>query len=361
MSKIVSVSGELPPEELGITLPHEHLVHDIGSVWSNDERFTREYSENASVITQKRLHTDVSVKNLWWMRGFPTPNGVSLDNYRLANIDLVVNEARDFRDRGGRTIVDVTCFRLGRDPQALQTIARRTGLNIVVGTGYYFKASYPSDMDQKTDEEIGNEIIEDITKGIDGTQIRAGIIGEVGASHGFGEHENEKKSFRGSAIAQQETGAPITIHPPYFYQEAHEVLDVLEDAGAHLDNVIMGHMDGTIRSKNAIEYHSSIADRGVFLQFDGFGKTGYRPMMDKSWPLDETRVEHIRELFDRGYGDQILISQDIFKKTELKYFGGLGYDYIVRDILSLFRKRGFSESEINDLLVNNTAEAITFK
>lgn len=298
------------------------------------------------------------MENLWWMRSFPQPSSPSLKNRRRDDVETRIEEVERFKDHGGQTIVDPTRFTSGRDPHAYQKISRRTGLNIIIGAGYFFETTHPPDMDAKTAESIADEIVSEIEDGIGNTNVRPGVI-KIGASHPFSDHENEQKSFRGAAIAQQQTGVPITIHPPYFYKEVHELLDVLEDAGANLNNVIVGHLDGTIREDDSLEYHASIGDRGVFLEFDAFGTTGYRPMFDKSWPIDEDRVIQIRNLFQEGYEDQILVSQDIFRKTELTKYGGYGYDYILRDIVPLFKKRGLSETDVDNILTTNPASALS--
>jgi len=299
------------------------------------------------------------MENLWWMRSFPQPTSPAAANYRLGDVDLVVKEAQRFAAGGGGTIADPTGFGMGRDPAALREITHRTGLNVVVGTGYYLPSTYPSDMAEKSAEDIAADVVSDVEGGIGESRVRAGVIGEIGATNGYVDHPIEQKSFRGAAIAQQETGAPITVHPPYFFQEAQDILDTLEDAGADLENVVMGHMDGTVRDDNALEYHRSIAKRGPFLEFDVFGRSGYRPSFDANWPLDEDRIQHIARLVD-DHGERILVSQDVCAKTHLTTYGGFGYDYILRAIVPRFQKRGVSEEQIDRLLVDNPADALAF-
>lgn len=359
MPNVTTVAGDIPADQLGITLPHEHLILDLSSkLAAGDETLPGQRHER-SAVESERLSADVTMENLWWMRSFPQPTSPAIANYRLGDVKTAVEEARRFAVRGGGTIVDVSGFGMGRDPDALREIAHRTGLNVIAGTGYYLPSTYPPDMGEKTEREIADEIVSDVEDGIGDTRIRAGIIGEIGATNGFTDHPNERKSFRGATIAQQETGAPITVHPPYFFQEAHDILDVIEDAGGDLNNVIVGHMDGTIRDDDALEYHRSIADRGPYLEFDVFGRSGYRPSFDANWPLDEDRIRHIDALVD-DYGDQLLVSQDVCAKTHLTKYGGFGYDYILRAIVPWMRKRGVSDDRIDTLLIDNPAKALGF-
>lgn len=354
-----TVTGDVPLSDLGITLPHEHLIFDLSNKLIADDKTLPGRNGDRSAIESRRMRAEMTMENLWWMRSFPQPTSSAATNYRVSDVDLIVEETQRFADRGGGTIVDPTAFRMGRDPHALRTIVNRTGLNVIAGTGYYLPSSYPSDMAEKSAEDIAADIISDVENGIDGTRIRAGVIGEIGATAGYANHPVEQTSFRGAAIAQQKTDAPITVHPPYFFQEGHDILDTLEDAGADLENVIMGHMDGTIRDDDALEYHRSIANRGPFLEFDVFGRSGYRPSFDSSWPLDGDRIRHISRLLD-NYADQILISQDVCAKTHLTRYGGFGYDYILRAIVPRLEKRGFSKSQIDQILIHNPADAIAF-
>lgn len=359
MTTARTVTGDVSVGELGITLPHEHLIFDLSNKLAAGDETLPGQSDDLSAVDARRLRANVTMENLWWMRTFPQSTSPAAANYRISDVELAVEETQRFAARGGGTIVDVSGFGMGRDPDALREIAHRTGLDIIAGTGYYLPSSYPADIENKSAEDIAMDIVLDVEDGIGETRIRAGIIGEIGATNGYADHPTEQTSFRGAAIAQQQTGAPITVHPPYFFQEAHDILDTLEDAGANLENVIMGHMDGTIRDSNAVEYHRSIAERGPFLEFDVFGRSGYRPSFDANWPLDEDRIQHISRLLDH-HDERILVSQDVCAKTHLTTYGGFGYDYILRAIVPRFRKRGVTEDQIDQLIVENPADALAF-
>jgi phosphotriesterase-related protein len=355
MLRAITVTGEVSKDELGITLPHEHFIIDL-TTYVDEERFGQ------TAVQRDKLEEEVSIDNLWWVGHYGRQTEWrSRDRWRLRDVDTAITEVERFRDRGGNTVVDVTPMSpdVGRDPRAVQQIAYSTGLNIIAGTGHYVEAAHPPEMEDLTASEIAEDIILDIEEGMDDTKIRAGIIGEIGATHEFLERENEKKSFRAAAKAQEKTRAPITIHPPVMHQEGHDVLDVLEDAGANLDNVVLGHMDAAIRTDDASEYFDTLAQRGVYIEFDTFGRMGYSADADQCFPLDEDRIIELRKLCDNGYEDQLLISTDICHKVHLTKYAGFGYDYILRDIVPRLRDRDFTEEEINKLLVDNPANAVT--
>lgn len=349
----VTVTGERPADDLGVTLPHEHLIIDA-SIWVPD-------GPELTAVQQKKLDEDVSMENLWWLAAYGRrPDWNSLDNRRLDDVDLVKEEVLRFVAEGGETLVDVTPMSpgLGRDPRALKQLSNATGLNVIAGTGHYVRHAHPPDIDDRSVEALADAMAGDVLDGIDDTNVRAGVIGEIGATEGFTDHDNERKVFRAAARAQQRTGAPITIHPPVHYKEGHDLLDELEDAGADLSNVILGHLDGAMERDGASDYYDSLAARGVYLQFDTFGRTGYIASHDVCFPLDETRIQELRRLFDRGHEDQLLVSHDICKKNQLTTYAGHGYDYILRDIVPRLRTRAFSDEEIHQVLVENPAAAL---
>jgi phosphotriesterase-related protein len=149
-----------------------------------------------------------------------------------------IEEAMLFKKAGGNTIVDVTNVGIGRDPLALARISRATGLNIIMGSGHYLAGSHPKDLAEKSEEEIAEEIVRDITEGAQGTTIRAGLIGEIGCSYPM--HQNEKKALRAAGMAQKMTGAPLSVHPGRKNNiGALEAIDVLDKAGADLQRA--GH------------------------------------------------------------------------------------------------------------------------
>lgn len=259
----------------------------------------------------------------------------------------------------------------GNDPLGLKRIANRTDINIVAGTGYYIGSSHPADMDQRTAEDIADEFVSDVSRGMGDTDIKAGIIGEIGASKGFLSNDNEKKVFRGAAMAQSETGAPISIHPPFNYEEAHDILDFLEDAGADLENVVMGHLSDTIRNEDSFEYHRSIGERNVYMAYDDFGMIGHRITstdhfqdVENVGPLDEDRINRVVGLYEAGFEDQLLISQDVCRKTHLTNFGGHGYGHILRNIVPRLKESspfrdGLSDDAIENLLIENPKRLLT--
>jgi phosphotriesterase-related protein len=344
VGKVQTVLGTIHPDEMGITLSHEHLVSN-GTAW---------FVDPPEVTEAKLARAAVSVENLWWIRYHWFQN---YDDLQLLDEDEAVAELTHFKLAGGQTIVEMTSNGLGRDPLALARISRRTGLNILMGSGYYFAASMPKGFENKTEEEITNEIVREIVAGVGGTGIKAGHIGEIGTSWPI--DSRERKSLRAAAKAQQITGANLNIHPGQAEQAAFEVLRIIEDVGADLTRTTIDHIDRAVREpKNRLK----LLEKGLTLEYDLFGREGYYPLQQRyiDLPTDHQRINEIIELANAGFMKQILISSDIWNKHQRRKYGGWGYDHILRNVVPVMRVKGLTEEQIHTLLVENPRRVFTF-
>src|SRR5439155_1570928 len=166
------------------------------------------FKEPAAASDKGLAYQPVTLSNVGWVRQNFNAN---LDNLRLLDEQTALDEITLFRRAGGQTVIDPTNASLSRDPLALTRISRATGLNIVMGAGYYVAAAHPADMDTRSEDSIVREIVREVTLGVGDTGVRAGLIGEIGNTWPW--TENEKKVVRAAVDAQRQTGAPLMIHP----------------------------------------------------------------------------------------------------------------------------------------------------
>lgn len=343
---IITVKGEITADELGITSTHEHILTD----GSSQLRVPKQNSRKA-VFYQK-----LSIENLGYVRRNPLSIA---DNHILDDIKLAEEELMYFKKAGGNTIVDVTNHGLGRDPEAILGISRSLGLNIILGCGYYCYDTHPEDMDQRTVEDIAGEMVREITVGMDDTDIRAGVIGEIGLSEEI--HPNEKKVLIASALASRETGAGIIVHVFDWnskggYPAGIEAADILLEHGAKPDKVAIGHVD--VAMDIDIAYLKEILKRGVLLAFDNFGHEFYvnrndRVFLPGPFATDIERVRVIKTLSDEGYINRIILGSDICHKCLYHKFGGWGYDHLLTNIVPMFMDGGLGKEEIMTMLNEN--------
>ena len=190
------------------------------------------FAEPAAASDKGRAWEPVSLANLGWVRQHFNAN---LDNLRLTDEQVAADEIRLFKHAGGSTVVDPTPKTLARDPLALARIARATGMNVVMGSGYYVAASHPPDMDGKSVDALADEMIADVTVGAGDTGVRAGLLGEIGTTYPLA--ENERKVLRAAVTAQRQTGAPLMVHPGRHPRMPMELAELVDEGrrrrGAH--------------------------------------------------------------------------------------------------------------------------------
>jgi phosphotriesterase-related protein len=337
-----TVLGDRAVDSLGVTLMHEHLVID-NRVWLRP----------AATSDLALVASEPQIDNLWWMRQFPNMNPSVLV---LSSIDDAVEEALEFKNWGGSTIVDVTSVGLGRDPSGLARIARRTGLNVVAGAGYYVGDTHSDWVRNAPVEDIAERIVLDIQLGMDESYVKAGIIGEIGLSDPMS--PSEKKVLHAAALAQRRTGAAITVHNAFINPETESGLvavEVLEKAGADLRRVIMGHMDPT---SHRPEYHRALLSTGCYLEFDLFGADYFESGIGYVGPGDREKTSAVVRLIEEGFASQILLSHDVCYKIQLQRFGGYGYAHLLRNIRPRFALAGIDDGVFMDILVSNPREVL---
>lgn len=339
-----TVLGPIAGEAMGITLPHEHLLIDFAVM----------FREPASAAERGLSRQPVSLANLGWVRHHFSSN---LDNLQLLDEAVARDEALLFKHAGGRTFVDPTNRGLARDPLALARLARASGLNIIMGSGYYVDAAHPPGMDGRTVDDIARELVADLTDGVDGTGVRAGFIGEIGTSWPW--TDNEKKVVRAAVAAQRETGAALMIHPGRHERLPLAIVDFVRKEGGDLERTIMCHVERTIADRAVL---LELAATGVRLEYDLFGlETSYYPYNPAfDMPNDGERMRQILLLIERGHLDQILMSHDIAYKHCLTRWGGFGYHHLLVNVIPRLRARGAGDQTIQTLLVDNPRRAFTY-
>ena len=78
---------------------------------------------------------------------------------------------------------------LSPNPTGLRNLSKKLGLNILAGTGYYTARTHPPEVTQKTVDQLAEEMINDAESGFGGTDVKAGVIGELGINHPMAENE----------------------------------------------------------------------------------------------------------------------------------------------------------------------------
>jgi len=342
MKIVRTVLGDISPDELGITLCHEHLLVDLKRI----------FTEPDDPDQKEMAYKPVTMETLGWIRHYYSN---SLDNLGLYEEQVAIDELRLYREAGGRALMEVTPVDIGRDPEGLARIAEATDVHVIMGSGYYVFGTHPPDMDERPEEELAAEIAGDVTEGVGDTGIKAGVIGEIGCSWPLA--PNERKVLRAAARAQRQTGAALTIHPGRDPAAPAEILEIIGEAGGDVRRTVMGHLDRTIHKFSALKL---LAETGCYLEFDMFGlESAYYPFAPVDMPNDGRRIDLIMRLIANGHLDQIVVSHDIAFKLGLTKYGGHGYGHILTNAVPKMKTKGMSEQEIRTILEENPKRALS--
>jgi len=297
-----TVRGPIMPENLGFTLPHEHIMVDFGG---------------AATAGKHRYQAD---------------NVISVMKPYLD----------DIRAQGVETLVECTPNFLGRDVEIFRTLSEETGLNIVTNTGLYNNQYLPDYAHQRSAESLAEDWIVEFENGIDGTGIKPGFIKTA-----VNEQPNELdlKIIQAAAITHKATGLTIATHTG-LADAAEKVLAVLE--GQQVDPArwifVHAHIEPDVQRL------VDLAKTGLWIELDGLGFGG-----------EEEHLEKLVTLLEHGFEDQILLSQDAGWYNIGEKNGGQinPFTRLKAEFLPLTKERGLDDAMIEKITRINPARAFT--
>lgn len=343
--KVQTVLGLVDPNQLGRTLTHEHLT------------MTFEFCFCPPPPGQESLaDAQIEMQNMFWLQQNPYSSKENL----LLNQETVAvkEELLQFKRAGGGTIVENTTTGINRDMKTLKWLSQETGVHVVAGAGYYVFDTHSSETRSMPVEKLTDIIVSEIEHGADGTDIKCGVIGEIGTSWPI--TESEKRVLQATAHAQAQLGCPVIIHPGRNPEAPFQVIRILQEAGGDISKTVMSHLDRTIfESEKLLEF----AKLGSYLEYDLFGTEmlNYPFNPDVDMPSDNERIKRLRLLIGEGFEDRIVIAHDIHTKNRLTKFGGHGYSHILTNIVPRMLQRGITQHAVDNILVENPKRWLTFK
>jgi len=309
MAKINSVLGPIDTADLGFTLMHEHFM----------------------------------VVNPAMRLAFP--DWINRETI-IAN---TVKELKIAKDNGVQTVVEVTPINLGRDIHLVREVAEKADIQTIVSTGFYYTEdpffSYWSA------DKLVELLLPEIQQGIQGTEIKAGIIkcgtGELGVT------QTNRKLLEMASRLHLATGLPITAHTEPSKRNGLDQIDVFEAENVDLSKVVIGHCDDAFDLK----YLEELMNRGCYIGFDRFG-------MREFYPSDEKRIEWLLTLLEMGYEEKIVVSHDCsthndvipideFHEARTNIVPDWRFYHFPRDVMPILREKGVEDKQIQVMTVEN--------
>ncbi len=323
MAFVRTLTGDIAPEDLGTTYAHDHLFC-IPPLW------------------KEKGQTDLLIDD----------------------IESTIKDVALFTAAGGQSVYDATAIDYGRDPKALETISKRTGIKIIATAGFNKAIMWPAQMpgqnctfqqwmDARSRDQIRQHVVDELTVGMDGTALKGGV-----AKFGTGYNailESEDKMVRAVLDAHKETGCPLHAHTE-LGTLILEQLAIVKEEGVDPTRLTIAHVD-----RNPDHWvHLKAAETGVFMCFDGISRIKYHP--------ESILIDCILNLVRHGHADQIVVGGDIARRTMYRNYGegGLGLGYILASWVPRFIEQaddaGFDgKALVETFFVKNPQRAFAFR
>jgi len=304
----MTVNGEIVAKQMGKTLQHEHVMVD-----------------------------------------FIGADSVSSDRYNPEEVfKVVLPYLKEVKELGCQTFIECTPAYLGRDPKLLVRLSEATGLNIITNTGYYGARQnqyLPHHAFKETADQLAGRWINEWLNGIDNTNVRPGFI-KIAVDQGELTDIHEKL-VRAAARTHLKTGLTIASHTGPAIG-AFEEIEILKEEGVDPSAFIWVHA----QVEENVEYHVKAAQMGAWISFDGLG-----------WEKPEAYVRLLANMKSQDLLNKVLISHDAGWYHVGEPNGGnfIGFTTLFNKLLPALKDSGFTDNEINLLLVINPAEAFSVR
>lgn len=321
MPTVMTHRGEMDASQLGITLPHEHFFVNIMK-----ERREALLADEGRILEEARV--------------FVEQGGTSL--FELTNNTVAVGALSTHRGHSEGRI-----SRPVENIEACVRVADAAGITMVMATGFY-REPYLDEvvLNEYSTNQLADFIVRDLMEGYPGTNVRAGIIGEIGANKGF-VSAMEERSFRAAARASVRTNRAIYTHA-VFWPVALQQIEILTEEGVDLSRVAVAHTD-TVPTKG---YAVELARHGVYIGIDSIQSANPAAVAH--------RVEQVTSLIQAGFLERILISHDLCMPAHLRANGGNGFGFVLGGFKSALREAGVTEEEFDVIVRDNPARLAAY-
>ncbi len=306
--QIMTVLGPIPPEVLGSTLSHEHVLVD-----------------------------------------FIGAEAVSRDRYDAEEAyEVILPYLQKVRELGCQGFVECTPAYLGRDPLLLKRLADATGLHLLTNTGYYGAANdryIPEHAYQETADQLADRWVKEWQEGIEGTGIRPGFI-KIGVDGGP-LSEIDRKLAQAAARTHTRTGLTIASHTGNT-RAAMDQMEIFAEEGVKPEAFIWVHAQSDWELKSRID----AAQKGMWIEIDNIDTGSVAEC-----------VNRVNTLKQRGLLSRLLVSHDAgwYSPGEPKGGSFRGFDTAYTTFLPALRQARWTEEEIHQLMVVNPFTAFAVR
>lgn len=302
MPKVRTVLGDIDANELGFTMAHEHILTNPQGSGSKAEQ-----------------------------------------GHRLDSVEKAIQMLDEFKAIDGGCIIETTPKSWGRNTLGMVEASQASGVHVVACTGYICEEHglMTEEVSDLSINEVADIMIQEITEGMDGTDVKAGWV--KGGTAYMHITPNEEKVIRAACRAATETGVCFHTHTTSGTMGIEQT-EIAQSEGFDMERMIIAHVDRL----PDLWYHRKLLQTGAYIIYDGPGKAKYYP--------DSMRIELLRQLVADGYQEKIMLSNDMGRRTHHKVYGyGPGFNWIKERFLPRLLEEGFKQETLDHFMIYNPA------
>jgi phosphotriesterase-related protein len=295
MAFVRTVTGDITPQQMGLTYSHEHVVIE----------------ESFATIANQEFILNDTVK--------------------------ITEELKTFYNNGGKTLVDTMPANCGRNVIKLAEVSKQSNVHIIAPTGIHLEKYYPANhwRYHLSEDELTGLFIKDIEEGIDEndygcpivkrTSHKAGLIKLATGDEPITAHQ--QKIFHAVVNAHRQTGVPILTHTSSG-KNAIEQAELFIKLGANINHVVLSHVD----KRKDIGWHKTLMQTGVYVEYDSHFR----------WKDGEENFTYtLLEALLPDYSNRIVAGMDMARNTYWKSYGGKpGLSFLLTTFKEDLKKMG---------------------
>ncbi len=362
MTKIMTVSGPIKAEDLGLTSMHEHILCD-GSIYR--KRFMDLLPPDVPV----QPDDSIGLENVSFLKH----NFVLCwDAVTMDNEAIMTAEVADFKASGGSAMVDMSPPGLRNNLPAIRRISEKTGIHVITTTGLYAEDSWPEKYKAMTTDEYAEYMLKEIDQGMEDTGIKPGHI-KVAIEDG--PTEQGIKLLKAVARVSGESGFSATIHQGTMMtpEEVRKITDTLLTDGMKPERTIICHTQDFFVNPNLktliqdpdswkldLDFVKELLDGGFNISVDCLGHAWDIELFEYVNQTDWQRLAGLYALINSGYTAQIVLGTDTYMNMLVRRFGGEGYCRLTKAIIPMLKIAEVSDETIDQIMVKNPARLLAY-
>jgi phosphotriesterase-related protein len=367
---IRTVTGEMPPEALGVTSMHDHVFVGVGNALQEGgyidqyaapilEHFGGELPFEPGEISLRNLRA------LYAGAFIPEPS-----YWDWTDPDIAREELELYRDAGGDCIVSVSTKAMSRKAGEMRRLSEETGVTIVAATGLYAHEVWPPEYFEMSVDDMVAFILDEVENGLDDTDVKPGII--KAAANVL--DDPTLRALTACARAQAETGLAMMVHNglELSIDDSWEMLGILVEAGADPERLIWGHsqnlagnrdLAGILRDPDSftidIDFLARVADEGVTICVDTFGMVTNMELVGFIEQPEIQQAIIVAKMMQAGYGDRVVVGHDASWKLCASRYAGTGFTRVPDWLLPNLRAAGYPDDQVDRIATGNPARLLS--